>query len=123
MAVSLLRRRKRTSPEGTAGPATVVERKPSRWRRSRPNPVSMTIMAAGWAAVIVLGLGMLLVWGDANPGNTLVDATLDAGRWLATPFQDAFTQTDPERQLYVNWAIAAGVYYVLARVLSWLTRF
>jgi hypothetical protein len=79
-------------------------------------------MAAGWAAAAILVLGMLLTWGDANPGNTLVDATLDAGRWLATPFRDAFTRTDPEQQLYINWTIAAVVYYVLARALSWMTR-
>jgi hypothetical protein len=114
---------KSTDAEGTAGPTIVVERKPSRWRRSRPNPVSVAVMAAGWAAVAILGLGMLLVWGNANPGNALVDAILDAGRWLATPFHDAFTKRDPERQLYVNWTIAAVVYYLMARVLSWLTRF
>ncbi|NKZ08510.1 hypothetical protein [Actinomadura latina] len=100
-----------------------AKRKPPRWRRSRPNPVSAMIMAAGWAAVAILALGMLLVWGDANPGNSLVDATLDAGRWLATPFHDAFTRTDPDEQLYINWTIAAVVYYVIARALSWMTRF
>ncbi|MFB4313245.1 hypothetical protein [Actinomadura sp. 21ATH] len=120
MAVSILRRRQRT--EGAERP-TVVERRPSRWRRARPNPVSVAVMAAGWVAVAILGLGMLLVWGDANQGNALVGAVLDAGRWLASPFHDVFTQADPDRQLYVNWAIAAGVYYVLARVVSWLVRF
>jgi hypothetical protein len=81
------------------------------------------ILAAGWAAAAVLALGMLLTWGDANPGNTLVDATLDAGRWLATPFHDVFTRTDPEEQLYINWTLAGVVYYVIARALSWMTRF
>ena len=80
-------------------------------------------MAAGWAAAAILGLGMLLTWGDANPGNVLVDAVLDAGRWLATPFHDVFTRTDPEEQLYINWTLAGVVYYVLARAFSWMTRF
>ncbi|MEV3923950.1 hypothetical protein [Actinomadura coerulea] len=102
---------------------TAVQRRPPRWRRSRTNPVSAMIMAAGWAAVAILALGMLLTWGGANPGNTLVDATLDAGRWLATPFHDVFTRPDPEEQLYINWALAGAVYYVLARALSWMTRF
>ncbi|MEV0661331.1 hypothetical protein ACIBI3_08765 [Actinomadura luteofluorescens] len=102
---------------------TAVQRKPPRWRRTRPNPVSAMIMAAGWAAVAILALGMLLTWGDANPGNTLVDATLDAGRWLATPFHDVFTRSDPDEQLYINWALAGAVYYLLARALSWMTRF
>lgn len=113
----------RRSATDDTGKTVVVERKPARWRRSRPNPVSAMIMAAGWAAAAILALGMLLTWGDANPGNSLVDATLDAGRWLATPFRDAFTRTDPEEQLYINWTIAAVVYYVLARALSWMTRF
>lgn len=112
---------RRSADTGDAAKTVVVERKPRRWRRG-PNPVSAMIMAAGWAAAAILALGMLLTWGDANPGNSLVDATLDAARWLATPFQDAFTRTDPEEQLYINWTIAAVVYYVLARALSWTTR-
>ncbi|MFA1539830.1 hypothetical protein [Actinomadura monticuli] len=136
MALQIRRRRPETTQEAPrrpwprrrpaaddTGKTVVVERKPARWRRTRPNPVSMMIMAAGWAAAAVLALGMLLTWGDANPDNTLVDATLDAGRWLATPFHDAFTRTDPEQQLYINWTIAGVVYYVLARALSWMTRF
>lgn len=116
------RRSAGTAADGT-GKTVVVERKPARWRRSRTNPISAMIMAAGWAAAAILALGMLLTWGDANPGNTLVDATLDAGSWLATPFHDAFTRTDPEEQLYINWTLAGVVYYVLARALSWMTRF
>jgi hypothetical protein len=131
MATSIFRRREKTAGDG-GEETTVVRRTPrwravrsrtARWRRSRHNPVSAVILAMGWAAVVILGLGILLTWGNANPGNMLVDATLDAGRWLATPFHDVFTRTDPEQQLYLNWAIAAGVYYLMARVLSWLTRF
>ncbi|WP_157430437.1 hypothetical protein [Actinomadura macra] len=121
----------RTEPTGTepgptgehAGTTAVATRKPRRWRRSRHNPISMMILAVGWAAVVILALGMLLTWGDANPGNTIVDATLDAGRWLATPFHDVFTRSNPDEQLYINWAIAGVVYYALARTLSWMTRF
>jgi len=105
------------------GTQTVVVRRRRHWLGGRPNPVSMMVMAAGWAAALILVLGILLTWGDANPGNTLVDATLDAGRWLAGPFHDVFTRSDPKHQLYLNWSIAAGVYYVMARVVSWLIRF
>ncbi|MEV4670381.1 hypothetical protein AB0K34_01875 [Actinomadura sp. NPDC049382] len=133
MALQLRRKRPTTTEEAppqrwtwrrrsTGGTATVA-RKPPRWRRTRPNPVSAIIMAAGWAAAAILGLGMLLTWGDANPGNVLVDAVLDAGRWLATPFHDVFTRTDAEEQLYINWTLAGVVYYVLARAFSWMTRF
>ncbi|WP_067486115.1 hypothetical protein [Actinomadura hibisca] len=138
MAVHILRNRRRAStaaatetkvapaapaPVAPAPGPTVVERRPRRWRRSRPNPISMMFLAAGWAAALILVLGMLLTWGGANPANTLVDATLDAGSWLATPFHDVFTRPEPDQQLYINWSIAAVVYYLLGRVLSWLTRF
>ncbi|TDE30781.1 hypothetical protein [Actinomadura sp. 6K520] len=116
-------RRTQTPPADDTARTVVVKRKPRRWMRSRPNPVSMLIMAAGWAAAAILALGILLTWGDANPGNVLVDAVLDTGRWLATPFHDVFTRQDPEEQLYINWALAGVVYYVLARALSWMTRF
>ncbi|SNS87492.1 hypothetical protein SAMN05443665_101177 [Actinomadura meyerae] len=133
MALHMRRRRPTTTEEappqrwtwrrrGTGGAAT-AERRPARWRRARPNPVSAIIMAAGWAAAALLALGMLLTWGEANPGNVIVDGVLDAGRWLATPFHDVFTRTDPEEQLYINWTLAGVVYYVLARTLSWMTRF
>ncbi|QKW38911.1 hypothetical protein HUT06_36835 [Actinomadura sp. NAK00032] len=132
MALQLRRRRPTTTQEAPPrrwtwhrrGTGTgAVERKPPRRRRTRPNPVSAMIMMAGWAAAAVLALGMLLTWGDANPANVLVDAVLDTGGWLATPFHDVFTRTDPQEQLYINWTLAGVVYYVLARALSWMTRF
>lgn len=116
--------RRRTPPADETGRTVVIDRRPRRrWLRSRHNPVSAMILAAGWAAAAILVLGMLLTWGEANPGNALVDATLDTGRWLATPFHDVFTRPDAEEQLYINWGIAAVVYYLLARAFSWMTRF
>jgi hypothetical protein len=118
-------RPRRKAPGETSSTQTVIVRPRRRrhWLGGRPNPVSTLVMAAGWAAALILILGILLTWGDANPGNTIVDATLDAGRWLATPFHDAFTRSNPKHQLYLNWGIAAAVYYVLARVVSWMIRF
>ncbi|WP_242903340.1 hypothetical protein [Actinomadura terrae] len=108
----------------TVADRPVAHRRRSRhWWSSRTNPVSAMILAAGWAAVAILAFGMLLTWADANPGNSVVDAVLDAGRWLATPFHDVFTRNDPEEQLYINWTIAGAAYYLLARVLSWVVRF
>ncbi|MEU9016241.1 hypothetical protein [Actinomadura sp. NPDC048394] len=117
------RRTPAAAPPAESAGKTVVVRRPRRWLRTRHNPVSAMILAAGWAAAFILALGMLLTWGGANPGNDLVHATLNTGRWLATPFHDVFTRTDPKEQLYINWAIAGVVYYVIARALSWMTRF
>ncbi|RFU42804.1 hypothetical protein DZF91_04630 [Actinomadura logoneensis] len=122
----------RRPADGTADPAgagepptrtVVVKQRPSRWRRMRHNPISLAILAAGIAAAAILVIGILLTLADANPSNALVHATLHTGNWLATPLHDAFPRSNPKHQLYLNWGITAGVYYVLARVLSWLTRF
>ncbi|RAY15639.1 hypothetical protein DPM19_07560 [Actinomadura craniellae] len=116
-------RRRRFWPPRRSAPEPEERRGPRRWPRSRTNPISGMIWGAGCAAALILGLGMLLTWSDANPGNGFVSATLDAGTWLATPFRDVFTNPDPERQMYMNWGLGAVVYYLLGRLFSTLTRF
>lgn len=116
-------RRRTWIPRSWTRRTTVLKRRPGRWRRMRHNPISLAILAAGIAAAAILVLGILLTLGGANPSNTLVHTTLRSGGWLATPFHDLFLRPDPKHQLYLNWGIAAGVYYALARALSWLTRF
>lgn len=112
------------APTATVTRPVVIRRGPRRWpRHSGHNPVSRMIQALAWAAVIILGLGMLLTLTNANPGNELVDSTLRMGRWLAGPFHDVFTNPDPDHALYMNWGLAAAVYYLLGRALSYLTRF
>jgi hypothetical protein len=64
------------------------------------------------AAVIVLGI-LLFVFG-ANQSNVLVEAVMDAGRWLTTPFHGLFDIDNSKTQLAVNWGIAAAVYYLVA---------
>lgn len=91
-------------------------------RRHRHNPISRLVWAAGWTAAVVLLAGMLLTWIDANPANGLVNAVLNIGEWLATPFHDLFRNPDADHRLYQNWGIAAAAYYALGRVLSWLIR-
>jgi hypothetical protein len=104
-------------------PRTIPARKktPRRWRNRR-NPISTAVWMTAVAAAAILGLGMLLTYSDANQANGMVHAIMRMGNWLATPFRDVFVNADPKHQLYQNWAIAAGVYLVLGRVLSWLTR-
>ena len=93
-----------------------------RERRHGHNPVSALVWLAAWAAALTLLAGMGLTWTEANTGNDLVQNILDAGRWLATPFADVFTNADPDKRLYANWCLAAAVYYVLGRILAWLIR-
>src|ERR1700754_2736331 len=129
MAVHLLRDRKRHRPGDETGTAPrralvrrdTADRGPVR-RRYGHNPVSALVWLAAWAAALTLLAGMGLTWADADTSNTLVQNILDVGHWLATPFADVFTHTDPGDRLYANWGLAAAVYYVLGRVLSWLIR-
>lgn len=125
------RHRERDVRTGSKAPtaskaATIVRgRRHDRTERrygSRHNPISALIWLAGWAAALTLLAGIALTWGDANPANDLVHRVLTGARWLATPFEDVFTYRTPDKQLYATWGLAAAVYYVLGRVLSWLVR-
>jgi hypothetical protein len=74
---------------------------------------------------IVVGIivvGIVLVWLEANPGNGVVEAVLDASRWLAGPFDDAFTIDSHKWAVTVNWGIAGVVYSIAGGVLARLLR-
>ncbi|HEY7485560.1 MAG TPA: hypothetical protein VH912_13940 [Streptosporangiaceae bacterium] len=107
-----------------AVPQTVLvdRRTARRWRGRAHNPVSLVVWIAAWAAVLILLLGIVLTWANANPANDIVHQILRAGNWLATPFHDAFLNPDPKHRLYADWGVAAAVYLVIGRVLSWLIR-
>jgi hypothetical protein len=107
-----------------AVPRTVlVDRRTARKLRTRRhNVVSAAIWLVALAAVLVLLLGMLLSFAGANPDNDIIHTIMRAGTWLASPFHDVFLDSDPDRQLYVNWGIAAAVYLLIGRALSWLVR-
>jgi hypothetical protein len=70
----------------------------------------------------VLALGILLVVLEANRGNGLVDAILDAARWLAGPFRGFFSLDDRKLEVAVNWGLALVVYVLAGRVISGLLR-
>jgi len=92
------------------------------WSDRGSNPVSVTIKVLTWIVVAVIVVGILLTWGDANTGNTIVSHLLDWGRWLVTPLKDVFTNSDPKHELYENWILAAVIYWAIGSLLAWLTR-
>jgi hypothetical protein len=102
---------------GKAAPA-----RPERAREQRHNPVSLLVWLAGWAAALILVAGTALTYARADMSNAAVHAVMDAGRWLATPFSEVFSYRDRSRQLYANWLLAAAVYWIIGRMLSWLIR-
>jgi hypothetical protein len=74
----------------------------------------------GYGVAFVIAIGIALVVLDANESSEIVDAWLDACRFLVGPFDDVF---DLERgkeheQIAINWGIAAVVYLVVASVLG-----
>jgi hypothetical protein len=108
-----------------AVPQTVLvdRRTARRWRGARRhNLVSATIWLAAWVGAAILLLGILLTWANANPANDILQPILHAADWLGSPFRDAFRNPDPKHRLYANWGLAAAVYLLIGRVLSWLTR-
>ena len=78
------------------------------------------IVVAGVA--VIIAAGVLLVVLEANPGNDIVDAVLDAARWLVGPFEDFFTLDDEKLQVAVNWGLALVVYVLVGRTVATLLR-
>jgi len=68
------------------------------------------------AAIIVAGI-LLIVLG-ANQGNGIVNAVLDAARWLAGPFDGLFNFQRHKVEIGVNWGLAAVVYFAISRILA-----
>jgi hypothetical protein len=71
---------------------------------------------------LIIAVGILLVVLKANPGNGLVKAVHDAGRWLVGPFADVFKLHDPKLMVAVNWGLALVVYVVIGRLIAALLR-
>ena len=75
------------------------------------------------AAMIVAGIlvaGILLFVLGANQSNDIVSAVMDAGRWLAGPFDGLFSLDSAKWELAVNWGIAAAVYSLIGNVIAGL---
>ena len=81
---------------------------------------AIEIVVAVVAAVIAVGI--LLVVLEANRDNAVVEAVLDAARWLVGPFADFFTLDDPKLEVAVNWGLALLVYVVVGRLVAKLLR-
>ena len=82
--------------------------------------MASAVRLLGLLVVFVIGIGIALVALEANEDSAVVDAWLDAARFLTEPFDDIF---DLERgkeklQIAINWGIAAAVYFAISIVLA-----
>lgn len=108
-------RRRRSRDDTGPGAATVAARKGA-WGLAR----IITLIAGLVAAVIVAAI--LLVVLEANRDNSIVEAVLDAGRFLAGPFKDMFDLDNRKTEVAVNYGIAAVVYLFIANVIARVLR-
>jgi hypothetical protein len=74
---------------------------------------------------VVVGLlviGIVLVLLEANRSNEIVNALLDAGKFLAGPFDNVFKLDSHKANVGVNWGLAAAVYAVVGGFVARLLR-
>jgi hypothetical protein len=74
---------------------------------------------------VVVGLllvAILLVVLEANRDNAIVGALLDAGAWLAGPFDNVFSMDTRKERVAVNYGLAALVYAIAGALIAKLLR-
>jgi hypothetical protein len=74
------------------------------------------------AVVGLLVIGIVLVLLEANRGNEIVNALLDAARFLAGPFENVFELDGEKANIGVNWGLAAVVYALVGGLIARLLR-
>jgi hypothetical protein len=74
---------------------------------------------------VVVGLlliAIVLVLLEANRDNAIVEALLDAGAWLAGPFDNVFSMDSRKERIAVNYGLAALVYAIAGGLIARLLR-
>lgn len=84
--------------------------------------VARLVQAVARIVALILVVGIALVVLDANQANGIVEAVLDAARFLAGPFDDMFKPEGAETRVAVNWGIAAAVYLIAGALVARLLR-
>ena len=70
----------------------------------------------------LLLLAIVLVLLEANRDNAIVKALLDAGAWLAEPFDNVFSMDSRKERVAVNYGLAALVYGIAGALIARLVR-
>jgi hypothetical protein len=96
---------------------TVGQRGARAFRRGTWGIARLINLAATLVAGVIV-VGILLVVLDANRDNSIVNAVLDAARFLAGPFKDIFNLDNHKTEVAVNYGLAAAVYLIAGRLLA-----
>jgi len=105
---------RRRTVRGEGGATRAARRGPGTAARGRSCHTSIVV------GIIVLGIVLVLL--EANPRNTIVEAVLDAARFLAGPFDDIFDPSGRKTRIAVNWGLAAVVYAIAGGLIARLLR-
>jgi len=89
---------------------------------TRHHGPARVIMAIATIIAGVLLLDILLVWGNANPGNDIVHFFTQVGSFFAGPFKGLFQVKGHKQDVLVNWGIGALAYLVAGGLLARLSR-
>lgn len=77
----------------------------------------LTLLVVG---LIVLGIVLVVL--EANTENVLVNAVLDAAKFLVGPFENVFDLKNRKTEVAVNYGLAALVYFVIGSLIARLLR-
>jgi hypothetical protein len=99
---------------GTAAPVRVARK--GAWTLAR----LVNLVALVVAGIIVVGIVLVVL--EANKSNQIVNAVLDAARFLVGPFKNVFSLHSHKATTAVNWGIAAAVYLFAGSLIARLLR-
>ncbi|HEY1275633.1 MAG TPA: hypothetical protein VGF25_12000 [Thermoleophilaceae bacterium] len=107
----------------TAGPTShTIGARAGRTARAGLWGVARIVSLITTAVVLLILAGILLVVLDANTGNSIVNAILDAGRWLTQPFDGFFRPDGHKAEIAANWGLAAACYALAGGLIVRLLR-
>jgi hypothetical protein len=101
------------------------ERMAARGRRAGKRGLWGVARVVSLITSVVVGLllvAILLVVLEANRDNAIVEALLDAGAWLAEPFDNVFSMDSRKERIAVNYGLAALVYAIAGGLIVRLLR-
>jgi hypothetical protein len=84
--------------------------------------VARVVSLATTIVVGIIVIGIVLVLLEANRGNEVVNALLDAGKFLVGPFDNVFKLHGHKANVAVNWGLAAVVYSFVGGFIARLLR-